>query len=1325
MPIQARSLQPVFQKLAFLVLLLVLGAPAARAAPFAYIPNTNSNTLSVIDTATNTVTATVVVNEQPYDVAVNPQGTRVYVSHTLSTLVSVVDTASNSLIATVDVGPDPGGIAVTPDGSRVYVAGRSLVSEIDAATNKVISTFGAGGAGAGMAVNPAGTRLYFANGPFLRVIDLNTKAIVASVAVPGGGVGVAVNLLGTRVYVANQYPASVLVIDTATNAVIANMPVAAVGGAGEYGLAYGIAVSPDSTRVYVAVWQVPASPTVGTHGNVAVIDANTNTDIATVQMPGLVEPGQGLSVNPTGTAVYVLGEDGNVGFLSPSPVLVLNTACNEVSTAITVGTYHLGLGNFIAPATVPLPPPGPPATSNLRITGMEVTQGIQDTANSVPLVSGRRTFVRVYVQSDGPVVPGVTATLTGLGFVCANPTCGQVGTQLGPLIPANTVGPRITVRADPKRINLNDSFLFELPWSWTNLKFLKLHAVLSTDTGPPKMSCASDLLSEPSHEFQPPTRLLLQFMRMSYRLPGVFNGINDQLVQATVAEQNLSESVIRRTYPLSNLISAPDLPLYDAGLGDRVARTAFECTFLPADQLNLCAHNYVANRLAALQASSGPFGNLPGPPGSGYIGISDALYALIPPVPNDTNGQYFTRGACCTDRVGAGPSDLGDYAAHEIGHFLGRRHPVEGAALCGHSADDSGYPYFISLIAPPLADPKTSLAGFDGGDAALKIPMSHRAASSLDSTKPINNFDTMGYCKPSWISDYTYNNLYICLASLHSDLPGFTPGCPSASAAGAGGTSKGDWLTVFGNIDPSGARADFISRRVDHLFSIPPPASGIYSIQLTGAGGATLAAYPFTASAVPDSGASLRFGQVVPFIVGTHAIRIIDTSKANLVLGEKAVSANPPTIGTVALQGSAPVRGVVTIGWTASDADGDPLTFDILFTRDQGASLQPLMVGVSGSSAQIDTAALGGGSGQFRVVASDGVHTASADTAPVTLENKPPVPHIVTPGDGQSIHVGQLLNMEGAATDAQDGILPDTALAWSMSGRPLGSGSRLSVADLAVGMHTITFTATNSVGLSANSTVSVTVQESPTRPGPTLTAGPALIGWHVAVGESRPQTANLEIGNSGSGTLAFTAQSSATWLTLDVSSGVAPATLTLSANPSGFSGGMTETATVTLTASGISGQVMTVPVTLSIGNTFVVGRTSAGALNNVPNVVGLTQAAAAALLASSGLKVGTVIGQSSAMVPTGNVISESPAAGTHAAAGSLVNLVVSAGALKGDLNGDGAVNCTDLNVVKASFGKKAGQSGFDSRADLNGDGVVNIVDLSMEARLMPTGTACN
>jgi hypothetical protein len=127
---------------------------------------------------------------------------------------------------------------------------------------------------------------------------------------------------------------------------------------------------------------------------------------------------------------------------------------------------------------------------------------------------------------------------------------------------------------------------------------------------------------------------------------------------------------------------------------------------------------------------------------------------------------------------------------------------------------------------------------------------------------------------------------------------------------------------------------------------------------------------------------------------------------------------------------------------------------------------------------------------------------------------------------------------------------------------------------------------------------------------------------------------------------------------------------------------------------------------------------------SVPNVVNLTQAAATTAITGAGLVVGTVTTASSSIVPSGSVISQTPAAGASVAAGSAVNLVVSSGALLGDVNGDGFVNCTDLAIIKASFGKRSGQSGFDGRADTNHDGVIDLRDLSFVSRLLPTGTRC-
>lgn len=51
----------------------------------------------------------------------------------------------------------------------------------------------------------------------------------------------------------------------------------------------------------------------------------------------------------------------------------------------------------------------------------------------------------------------------------------------------------------------------------------------------------------------------------------------------------------------------------------------------------------------------------------------------------------------------------------------------------------------------------------------------------------------------------------------------------------------------------------------------------------------------------------------------------------------------------------------------------------------------------------------------------------------------------------------------------------------------------------------------------------------------------------------------------------------------------------------------------------------------------------------------------------------------------------------------------------GDLDGDGAADCTDRQFVIAALGARLGQPGFDIRADVNGDGVITGVDVGMEA----------
>jgi YVTN family beta-propeller protein len=126
----------------YLLAVLLLVPSWSAAASYAYVANAGSDSVSVINTASNTVTATVPVGSYPLGVAVNPAGTFVYVANYYSNSVSVINTASNTVTATVPVGTAPVGVAVNPAGTFVYVANISSnsVSVIDTASNTVTAT---------------------------------------------------------------------------------------------------------------------------------------------------------------------------------------------------------------------------------------------------------------------------------------------------------------------------------------------------------------------------------------------------------------------------------------------------------------------------------------------------------------------------------------------------------------------------------------------------------------------------------------------------------------------------------------------------------------------------------------------------------------------------------------------------------------------------------------------------------------------------------------------------------------------------------------------------------------------------------------------------------------------------------------------------------------------------------------------------------------------------------------------------------------------------------------------------------------------------------
>jgi YVTN family beta-propeller protein len=134
---------------------------AQQLAVMAYVANSKDNTISVIDTVTHQVTAIISVKLTVFDgstnsVVVTPNGAQVYVLYwgdysngeSGNGTVSVINTATNQVTATISVGRNPSCIAITPNGAQVYVVNflSNDVTIINTVINKVTATISVGAA---------------------------------------------------------------------------------------------------------------------------------------------------------------------------------------------------------------------------------------------------------------------------------------------------------------------------------------------------------------------------------------------------------------------------------------------------------------------------------------------------------------------------------------------------------------------------------------------------------------------------------------------------------------------------------------------------------------------------------------------------------------------------------------------------------------------------------------------------------------------------------------------------------------------------------------------------------------------------------------------------------------------------------------------------------------------------------------------------------------------------------------------------------------------------------------------------------------------------
>ena len=104
------------------VLALLMLVSITGAAQFADIPNHESYTVSIVDTAKNKFTATIPVGVEPIGGSVSPDGKEAYVAKWLSNTTFIINTHNNIATPTVPVGIYSYGVTVSSDRKEAYVA---------------------------------------------------------------------------------------------------------------------------------------------------------------------------------------------------------------------------------------------------------------------------------------------------------------------------------------------------------------------------------------------------------------------------------------------------------------------------------------------------------------------------------------------------------------------------------------------------------------------------------------------------------------------------------------------------------------------------------------------------------------------------------------------------------------------------------------------------------------------------------------------------------------------------------------------------------------------------------------------------------------------------------------------------------------------------------------------------------------------------------------------------------------------------------------------------------------------------------------------------
>jgi hypothetical protein len=344
--------------------------------------------------------------------------------------------------------------------------------------------------------------------------------------------------------------------------------------------------------------------------------------------------------------------------------------------------------------------------------------------------------------------------------------------------------------------------------------------------------------------------------------------------------------------------------------------------------------------------------------------------------------------------------------------------------------------------------------------------------------------DLMSYADLVWTSDYTRDAIVSELRDQAS----------AVSVAGAVPQVVGPVVAMSGLLDPGGGSAEF-SRvsilepdvirpsKLPGILLNPHNTAGEFELHQLDSAEKLLARHAFDSHQMTTS-VDVKKHQTFAFAAahapGAKVFRIVHQGT---VLAEAVASDHAPAVRLRSPRGGEVFGDTLIVDWDAQDADGDPLLFDVQYSADNGRSWTLVAGDVISTTVTLELDTLSGseGQGRVRVIASDGVNTAtdsSESDEKFTVEGHKPRPRITHPVEGHRVASGAGFNLRGNAWDAEDGYLEDRALVWTHVGRgQLGTGEGVYVNGLPPGTHAFTLSATDSDGQSTRTGIEIEVYD--------------------------------------------------------------------------------------------------------------------------------------------------------------------------------------------------------------------------------------------------------